>query len=186
MKQHALKRFSNKENHPNFGKPLSEKTKENIRKALKGRSYNELHGKEKAKEIKTKIKEARSRQVTLVKNTLIEMKIQDFLTILKIEFLTHKYMNIKNSYQCDIFIPSRNLIIECDGDFFHCNPEKYSEEFIRFPKQGTKTAKEVWKVDNERTKQLIKKGYNVLRLWGSEIKQMTLKEFERKVNQVTC
>lgn len=26
-----------------------------------------------------------------------------------------------------IYIPSKNLVIECDGDFWHCNPKVYKE-----------------------------------------------------------
>ena len=118
------------------------------------------------------------------KDSSIELKIQDFLTILKIEFLTHKYMNLKNSYQCDIFIPiqdgiNKKTIIECDGDFFHMNPEKYSPEYKIFGKGMT--AKERWKLDNSRTKELLEKGYNVIRIWESEIKIMTLDNFKNKL-----
>jgi len=136
-----------------------------------------------------KIKKARAKQILPLKDTKIELKIQDFLTALRIEFVTHKYMNIKNSYQCDIFIPiqkriPKKTIIECDGNFIHCNPIKYSANFVRFPNsKNPKTAKEIWKVDNERTKQLIAKGFRVLRLWENEIKIMTKKQLNKLVFQ---
>lgn len=43
------------ENHPMYGKHLSEETKEKISKSLTGRTFVDLHGEEKAKEIKSKI-----------------------------------------------------------------------------------------------------------------------------------
>ena len=36
-------------------------------------------------------------------------------------------MNLKKTYQCDIYVPSFNLIIEADGDYWHGNPQKYSK-----------------------------------------------------------
>ena len=162
MKQHALKRFSDKRNHPNFNKHLSKETKENISKALKGRKLEELHSKEKVEEIRNKIKEARAKQIFPIKDTLIEVKIQNFLKQLGIEFFTHQRMNIKHSYQCDIFIPSKNLVIECDGDYWHNYPI------------GTD-------IDHIRTSELLKSGFRVLRLWEFEIKDMELNYFKEKI-----
>lgn len=116
------------------------------------------------------------------KDSSIEIKLQDFLTLLKIEFVTHKYINIKHSYQCDIYIPSLNLIIEADGDFFHMNPNKFKSEEKIF-KNGI-TAKEKWKLDNSRTKELLEKGYNVMRIWENEIRRMTLNGFKNKLMEV--
>lgn len=111
------------------------------------------------------------------------MKIQHFLKQLKIEFITHNYMRITNAYQCDILIPSLNLIIECDGDFFHCNPRFYSDNYVRFPKgKDKRTAKMVWDRDEIRTRELEKSGYRIIRLWESEIKKMNLNDFENRLN----
>ncbi len=151
----------------------------------KGETYEESFGKKRAKEIKKKLVKARSKQIFPLKNSSIELKIQDFLTALRIEFATHKYMNIKNAYQCDIFIPvqegiSQKTVVECDGDFFHMNPDRFSSEDKIFKK--SMTAKERWQLDESRTQQLIEKGYRVLRMWENEIKEITLKEFEGKLN----
>ena len=68
----------------------------------------------KREEVKIKIREARKKQICPVKDTSIEIKIQNFLKQLNMEFYTHQYINIKHGYQYDILIPSMNLIIECD------------------------------------------------------------------------
>ena len=57
-----------------------------------------------------------------------------------------------------------NLVIECDGDYWHKYPV------------GTD-------IDHLRTKELIKKGFNVLRLWEREIKVMELNKFKVEVKQ---
>ncbi len=109
----------------------------------------------------------------LFKNTSIEIKIQNFLKELNIEFYTHQFIKIFNAYQCDIFVPSLNLIIECDGDYWHGNSQKFP-----ILKDWQINQKEQDKV---RTDELIKKGYNVLRLWGSEIEELNCGQFLNKL-----
>ncbi|GAI23509.1 unnamed protein product, partial [marine sediment metagenome] len=130
-----------------LGKPKSEKHKRKLSKFRENKTYEEIYGsKEKADDVKRKIgrssrdisgdknptkipgvlekiKLARANQIFPFKDSSQEVKIQNFLKTLGIEFFTHQYMKqIEHSYQCDILIPSMNLIIECDGDFIHCNP----------------------------------------------------------------
>jgi len=69
---------------------------------------------------------------------------------------------------CDIFIPKLNLIIEYNGDYWHCNPKKYSENY--FNKKKNKTAKEIWKYDNERIDLIKSFGYTLEVVWESELK----------------
>lgn len=112
------------------------------------------------------------------KDTSIEIRIQDFLTLLNIEYFTHKYMNIENAYQCDILIPiqsgiNQKTIIECDGDYFHGNLNKFSIEKL------SERIKNNRLLDVERTKQLQEKGYKVIRLWGSQINSMQLNDFQK-------
>lgn len=175
MRQHALKRFSNKKNHPNYGKPLSQNTKENISKANKGRRLQDLHTPEKAKEILSKIKLARAKQVFPLTDTSIEVKVQDFLKQLGIEFITHHHINIKYSYQCDIFIPSMNMVIECDGDYWHGNititPISEMAKKIRAQRC----------LDYERTIQMECADFTVIRLLENEINNMNVDEFNQQM-----
>jgi len=124
------------------------------------RKMKEYHNKPEIK----KIFEERRRKIILPKkDTLIEVKIQNFLKQLGISFLTHQYIkNIEHGYQCDILIPSMNLVIECDGNYWH-----------KYPIGN--------ELDHIRTKELISKGFKVLRLWESEIKVMELNKFIEKI-----
>ena len=131
------------------------------------------------------IKKRRAKQIFPIKDTKIEVKIQNFLKTLGIEFFTHQHMNIKHFYQCDMLILSMNLIIECDGDFIHCNPIKYSQDFVRYPRYETKTAKDIWELDNIRKNELIEKGFKVLRLWESDINKMSINGFKKTLNNLT-
>jgi very-short-patch-repair endonuclease len=94
--------------------------------------------------------------------TTIEVKIQNYLKQLGITFFTHQYMNIEHGYQCDILIPSMNMVIEADGTYWHKYPIGRD-------------------IDKIRTQELIDKGFKVLRLWEFEIRKMTLKDFEVKL-----
>jgi len=128
-----------------------------------------------------KIKKARATQIFPEKDTTIEVKIQDFLKKLKIEFFTHQYMNeIKYSYQCDIFIPVQKgipikTIIECDGDYWHGNPEIHDYRKL-ITSIRTKRI-----LDFERTNQLEEQGFRVIRLWEHEIKEMEVNDLKQRV-----
>ena len=125
-------------------------------------------------ETRRKMKEHRATQIFPLKDSKPEIKIQNFLEQLGITFLTHKYIKIEHSYQCDIFIPSMNFIIECDGNYWHGHPS--------IPiKKLTKRIIKSREIDNLRTKELQEQGFRVLRLWESDIKKMNLNDFINKL-----
>jgi very-short-patch-repair endonuclease len=114
-----------------------------------------------------KRKIARSKQKVPMKDSSIEIKTQSYLKALGIEFFTHQYMSkISHAYLCDILIPSMNLVIECDGMYWHKYP----------------IGKDL---DHIRTKELIEKGFKVLRLWEWEINCMgSPKELQRRLDEI--
>ncbi len=181
------KETKEKDRLAHLGKKLSRRHRENIGKSLKDISKSEEHrkkigeankgklrpeklfpnsgmrGKYHTNKTKEKIKEKRARQIIPTKDTSIEVKIQNFLKQLGIAFFTHQYIKeIEHSFQCDILIPSMNLVIECDGDYWHKYPVGLEKDHIR-------------------TSELIAKGFKVLRLWESEIRIMELNEFREKL-----
>ncbi|MEK6922236.1 MAG: DUF559 domain-containing protein [Nanoarchaeota archaeon] len=90
--------------------------------------------------------------------------------------MKHKYIKeIEHGYQCDIFIPSMNLIIEVDGDYWHGNTDNPRYKILN----GSQIKQR--EEDNLRTKELIEKGFKVLRLWESDIRKMTLNDFIEKI-----
>lgn len=135
----------------NKGIPHSQEWKDNHSKYMK--LYLQDHP-----EAKQKIKEARAKQIFPLKDSKIEVKIQSYLKALGIEFFTHQHMNIEHSYQCDILIPSMNIVIECDGDYWH-----------RYPIGRD--------IDRIRTSELIREGFKVLRLWEHDIKTIDINKF---------
>lgn len=92
-----------------------------------------------------------------------EKRIFDILNNLKYD--TKKTYRI-DRYICDIFIESLNLIIEYNGDYWHCNPKKYSQDYVHPHKK--KSAKEIWGEDKVRIDNLKKLGYNLEVIWESD------------------
>ena len=145
-------------NNPFYGKKHTEKS---LRKMSKSQTkYFKEHP-----EALKKFKEIRKNQIFPKIDSSIEVKIQNFLKKLGIEFFTHQYMKIEHGYQCDILIPSMNIVIECDGDYWHKYPIGLEKDHIR-------------------TKELIAKGFKVLRLWEFEINEMSIKQFENRLGDL--
>lgn len=146
------------------GKRKSEEHKINIGKSNKGKKPR--LGMRNTEQSKSKMRLARSKMIYPIKDTSIEKKIQSFLRELGIEFQAHVYLSqIQHAYQCDLLIPSLNLIIECDGNYWHNYP--YGKE-----------------LDHLRTQELQARGFQVLRLWEHEIKNMNLSEFSTKIGRL--
>jgi very-short-patch-repair endonuclease len=170
------------ENNYFYGKHHSIKSKQLIRERKIGK-ITWMKGKHHTEESKIKLRESnilycknhpeaiiamKERRKLIIlpkKDTTIEVKIQNYLTELGIEFYTHKYMNILHGYQCDIFIPSLNLVIECDGMYWHSYPTGRDIDYIR-------------------TKELIEKGFKVLRIWEVDIRKMSISDFKERIENV--
>lgn len=74
----------------------------------------------------------------------------------------------------DIFIPSKNRIVECHGDYWHCNPLKFSPNY--YNRMVHLTAQQVWDRDAEKKRLLEKAGYVVEVVWEN-----TNKKFKHSV-----
>ena len=67
--------------------------------------------------------------------------IRTCIAPLGIEFSTQHYLSEIHHY-CDVYVPSRNVVIEFQGDYWHGNPEKYLEEELT-PYQRKKMDKDI-------------------------------------------
>jgi len=97
-----------------------------------------------------------------VRNTSIEQKVEKMLKIIGLKYQRQKYMKIQHHYNCDFFLPEHNLIIECDGNYWHKYPYGLERDHIR-------------------NKEMREKGFKVLRIWGSEIKNMVTADLVQKI-----
>jgi DNA mismatch endonuclease (patch repair protein) len=67
----------------------------------------------------------------------------------------------------DLFIPEKNALIEIDGDYWHCNPNKYANDF--FHKSKKMTAQQIWDNDKKKNETSSELGYKMIRVWESDI-----------------
>ena len=88
--------------------------------------------------------------------------IETYIEPLNLEFKTQYYIKDIKQY-CDIYIPSKNLIIECDGSFWHSDPRLFPE--------GPRYDYQIKKVEKDKIKNvyLLNNGYNLLRIWEYDI-----------------
>lgn len=69
-------------------------------------------------------------------------------------------------YTADLYNPITNEIIECYGDYWHCNPKRFAPDF--YHKVAHKTAQEIWDFDAQRLQELKSLGYEVIVIWESD------------------
>ena len=142
-----------------------------IRNKLKGVKKSEEHAEKcringsceaSRKKISDKLlKRIRNKEFSL-SSKLEENFIENFIKPLNLDFSTQFYIKDIQQY-CDIYIPKYNLIIECDGDFWHVNPKKFPEG-AKYDYQKKKIEKD--KIKNE---YLLNNGYKLLRIWEDDI-----------------
>src|SRR5690606_2887028 len=91
----------------------------------------------------------------------LEKTFENILTILEIKYEKFYYAkSIKAFY--DFYLPDYNILIEVDGDFWHCNPLKYSEP--KFPSQVKNLER-----DKQKNEWASQNNIKLLRFWENDI-----------------
>lgn len=65
----------------------------------------------------------------------------------------------------DFFLPEHNIIVECDGDFFHYNKDTQGD------KEPSRMQKKNMRVDEYKNKWALLHGYPLIRIWESDIRK---------------
>jgi G:T-mismatch repair DNA endonuclease (very short patch repair protein) len=81
------------------------------------------------------------------------------------------------------FIPdeinhSKKIIVEFFGDFYHCNPKKYSDPKL-FMSAIERTVGEQWERDRKRISRFSKHGYTTIIIWENDFKEDPIKQISR-------
>src|SRR5208337_2256081 len=81
-------------------------------------------GKHHTEETKLKLREARSHLIIPFKDTKIEIITENWLKENNITYEKHKLFYLKENrrHQVDFYIPLYDIVIECDGDYWHSLP----------------------------------------------------------------
>lgn len=140
------------------GIPKTEESKNNISSTQKLRYRNDPSIVKKLREKRIQWLKRNGKK----KKTKLEKKFESILKLIgvKSEF---QYEFEKKFF--DFYIPQKNILIEVDGDFYHCNPN--SEH--NFPKYQT----QILTVNNDEVKNEICKNKNIelLRYWEKDINE---------------
>lgn len=86
------------------------------------------------------------------------------------------------TYIPDFYIPDKNYIIECYGDFWHANPVIYNENDIVF---NNKNAIEYWNQDKKRKEFFEELNYKFVYFWENDInndKEGVLKRIKNELS----
>ena len=142
-------------------KPAIRKPKKEVAEALIAIKAKELEVLYKIYELQ-RLKAVKTR----FKNTDIEVKTQEMLSALNIKFETDVRLLPGRFRGVDIYVPSRKLAIECDGEYWHSKPRAIEN-------------------DLRKTEMLKDAGYKVLRLWGTEIHKMTPEDLWCMMQEIT-
>ena len=104
--------------------------------------------------------------------------IEEVIKPLGIEFEKQYYIKDINQY-CDIYIPSKNAIIEFNGDFWHANPTKYDRSNL-YESQKRKVSKDKIKSDYCKNN-----GINLIVVWESDYKENKEDVITKIKNKIT-
>ena len=144
------------ENNPMFGKKLSDSALEKQKRTLL-----QNHG------VSNAFFLSKHRNVSKA-----QQKILSFLTSSCPDalFESEKYfVSSSHRYFIDIFSEPLKLIVEYNGDYWHCHPKKYDSTFFHPKKQMF--AKDIWEKDEERLSVLKKNGYTIHVIWEDDYKK---------------
>lgn len=169
VKESMIKRTKRwaEEGHPRTGMLQSIETKQAIGSAnsgrFKGKSWEEIFGKEVA--ARRKIENALSMSS---KNEVLLKNRRSKLETKLLPYLPEYRNNVQISYyNVDFINEETKHIIEVYGDYWHCNPNKYADDFMHPYFKMTAVARR--KIDEERIAYLESLGYRITIVWESDL-----------------
>ena len=175
-----LARYSERsrgEGNAMYGKQHKQESKDKIRDAQLASYEAKPERKEFLREVQAKVWDdqekrdaARQRMTDRLKansssgcryKSVLEQDFEAVLIEMGIDFENQKEVL---GYLFDFYIPSKNLLIEVDGDFYHVNPALHLEP--KYPVQ-----RDVLKNDAKKNKLAAGCGYHLERFWESDVRK---------------
>jgi len=148
------------------GKALSENHKKKLRIAARVRTVHGHTGFRHSDETKEKIRQKTLQQIKngLMPQTLtgIHSKVIDHMKLNNLWEGFEVEYRIKNRYSIDIADPIHKIAIECQGDYWHANPKFYCEKNQTQIRNVSR--------DKQKRKLLHNEGWDLICLWGDDIK----------------
>lgn len=155
--------------NPELGKKISKTSKGVPKPKPKGFGIGRKH----SEETKEKMSESAIERIIVTDqnhSSKLEEKFLFMLDIMDIEYKRFFYAkSIKAFY--DFYLPDYNILIEVDGDFWHCNPNKFLDPKYESQKNNLKR-------DKEKNQWALENRYKLLRFWEDDINN-NIKEVKR-------
>ncbi len=156
-----------------IGRIVTDETKKKqseYRKTLIGEKnprWGQKHSEEsKAKMSKTHCQNIIDGKYKKFKDTKGELQLKEYLKNLNIDYI-HQYRiydeENKKSRLFDFYLPKYNILIEVDGTYYHCKPERYPNGPINI------VQKEKIEIDKQKNKLAKRLNYKLIRVWDDEI-----------------
>jgi very-short-patch-repair endonuclease len=112
-----------------------------------------------------------------VKRSNLEYYFEGILTSMNVNYIHSYYIeSIGKIY--DFYLPEYNILIEVDGDFWHCNPETRNNPECKTQHINIENdkIKSQWALDN---------GYKLLRFWENDINNNIKQVKQTLLNETT-
>tara|TARA_R110000868_G_scaffold19400_2_gene83570 strand:- start:19 stop:891 length:873 start_codon:yes stop_codon:yes gene_type:complete len=163
VKDNIDKMLSNPERGNNISKALSgvEKSEEHRRKLSESANVRWSDPKEREKQRFRRLEYFTTKQFNV--KSKLEEKFENILITLNIEFEPQHPIN---GYLYDFYVPTKNLLLEVDGDWYHFNCKVHKEPLSPIQENTIKNDK----IKNKLAKKL---GYNLVRFWEADINENT-------------
>lgn len=113
----------------------------------------------------------------LAKHRNVSKAQKEIFNVLSSSYPQHLFMSEQvfksgsHEYYIDIFSEPLKLIVEYNGDFWHCNPKFYSGSYVH-PKKSM-TAEEIWASDFARLNVLQNNDYHTMVVWEHDYRTDT-------------
>lgn len=89
-----------------------------------------------------------------------EQRFEELLGEIGVEFIPQKVLKTKIY---DYYIPSKHILVEVDGDYFHANPEQYTKR--------SRMQERIVRNDKYKDRLAEGMGYTLYRVWESDLKK---------------
>ena len=133
--------------------------------------------KEKQRETMTKSFIEGKLKTTPISNAEKEIK----KTLEKMGFLIEAQFLI-GKLKYDLLLKQHNVIIEYNGDYWHCNPIKYKDNYLN--KKKNKFAYELWEYDKQKKELAEKNGYKLFTIWETDYMFNKEEEIKKIINNL--
>jgi G:T-mismatch repair DNA endonuclease (very short patch repair protein) len=191
------------EKNPFFGKKHSKESKEKNSNSRKGKACgekNSMSNPEYRKRVSNALKEKyasgdldflkKIQSENAIKNQAngklkcapvsnAEKEVKKFLE--KLNYKVQPQFGI-GSLKYDILLVDFKVLIEYNGDYWHCNPNKYKSDY--FNKKKSMFAWELWNQDKKKKELAEKNGYKLFTIWEADYKFNKEKEINKIINDL--